>query len=943
MSLTFIIDVITVLFIFLLLIGSYHRKAKKEGITINYGFNSEVVTARLASLFKNWSSKPWVESGRYLKEAMAGFSQSQFNTFKVLGTWQKKREKGMASRGYYKLHDIIQQSGRRPEGRVLSLACGAGGWEQVYTPSTTVTSSLCVTYGPSESTQGHKPFTDSSWVGREKVVVQYSDIREVAQRLTPTDFDTLLFDGGEQHTDPSVELSKSEDLFMRGVAPLLSPHYKVVILKILRPDSQPILRVLKDFQQQTSSGRFYLCRLSRNSNMELYFINSKPAYELTSCARHLLSGRALQALHRLEPPAVTYERFELARTTINPSPNFQHLSPLDLQKSISRLGPTVTDSTSNFDHWRSLGVYPFGVSGSSHQTRNEYAHRLLHDLLPNLPGALSWAVTDTTPESFLGVFRKKVDTFPHENSNLREHLAAAYRGLSSYFRGINFRLTKMSDLDLVAQANKQGAPGVFDTWANVGDFLSQPNFKSVIDSQYTKYLTGRVDTGIFMTMGKREKKKSKLPGKLGSRMVAYLNIPDRMLELRMFGNLLRLTKPDVNRAGVGGVGLHDYGERLREIYKDRSVSDDVAGWDTRLGLDILSMELQFINSLCSCSGGCSDCQVRRALYSVYAYPLILIPYPSKKFVRSELLLGRGQRMSGTNPTYSMNTLTNLAVTIIQIYKSLGLPLDSFSGIEAFALSFMKKGSYRGLSTMDWGVLISGDDKVVSMTRDLARQFTMAYDVLNDLGLYRKDIGRSARSRIERGIHEVEFCSHQYRKVSYFDEMTGRTVSRYVPLRDEAEILAKSTLWLGGKAEGLDAQAWLAAQANNLLLNYHPLRTCRMVGLAYKSSVPDNLVLTDRGAHYLPRPWLSNEHTLTIINECLFGRSTLYPVDGFHVHQFRHLGYVEMREQKEFNPNFCCTEQVSWRRRKIYYRTVRLSAELGGDVGYMHVMSCFEPP
>lgn len=157
--------------------------------------------------------------------------------------------------------------------------------------------------------------------------------------------------------------------------------------------------------------------------------------------------------------------------------------------------------------------------------------------------------------------------------------------------------------------------------------------------------------GIWSTMGKREKKKSP-SGPKGSRMIAYLPIPMRLLELKYLGSVINFTKPQHNPMGVGGVGLHDLGERLSRLWVERGMIDDIAGWDTRVSATMLEMELDFIGKCYE--GSSEDRKIIENLYKIYKYPHILVPMESD-YTRRELLEGFGQHMSGSVVTYGMNT------------------------------------------------------------------------------------------------------------------------------------------------------------------------------------------------------------------------------------------------------------------------------------------------
>ena len=134
-------------------------------------------------------------------------------------------------------------------------------------------------------------------------------------------------------------------------------------------------------------------------------------------------------------------------------------------------------------------------------------------------------------------------------------------------------------------------------------------------------------------------------------MVAFLDCATKLAEAKIFADFLRLTKPKINIAAVGGLGIHDLVEEMALEFREAACSTDIAGLDTR-GVAVDSMMCWFFQQLAP------DPETKKsieAMYRIYSHPMILVPYDQCGMVISELLEGRAQVMSGRSPTYSANT------------------------------------------------------------------------------------------------------------------------------------------------------------------------------------------------------------------------------------------------------------------------------------------------
>ncbi len=237
----------------------------------------------------------------------------------------------------------------------------------------------------------------------------------------------------------------------------------------------------------------------------------------------------------------------------------------------------------------------------------------------------------------------------------------------------------------------------------MADFLNRPDWREVCDEILYSVLKGRPLHAVYNTIGKKEKKKfSGEP--TGSRMVAFLDAPMRLVKAKIFGSAIDLVKPAVNRFGVGGLGVHDLGMRLEEIFKETALGSDIAGFDTRVGVVVDSMMAHLFSRLSTTS--CHR-ELMYSMYRIYTHPMLLIPYDHGGYMRSQLLSGRGQVMSGRSPTYSANTLIRVAIAMVEISRVHDIPDEQMRRFTADMIS--GTGPY----APKWGIACSGDDCVIS--------------------------------------------------------------------------------------------------------------------------------------------------------------------------------------------------------------------------------------
>nr|QHD64842.1 RdRp [Erysiphe necator associated ssRNA virus 3] len=828
------------------------------------------------------------------KATLNALTLRRFNSWKMSGIITSKKAIGETSRGYMKLESIMRQANLRPKGKVLSLACGPGGWEQWLAERPSIEEIVAITLGSGPGHEGHANFTTEYWPGKEKVTLIYGDITRVGSNYNLTKElpvwnhqDWVFFDGGEQHSNPETESSKFNKLLREGVMPHIKPHLKGFCLKILTPLDEETQKLIKQIQDITGMGDLIRSEYSRSSNLEMYLV-STPKRNLAKRARELFN--------------VIMEKVKTGKLTIKQRKHKevqwqQHayqLKPLDTSQTMRSLGQRLMEPPNHYNHWISKGVYPFGIDGSNVTPRNMVVWNLISRVAPFLNRFMEWEGTDNTPTGFNSVFRRKVDTTPIEKSPEDDALKAIYRMMSTYFKG-RVRTRPYSDKEIQSLMNRQGAPSVTDKWLNVGEFLDDPGRFKVIEKLEKELMQGKCSLAYFRAVGKREKKKN---GKKGSRVVDYLPIPMRYLEVKYLGTAMDLVNPDLNHGAVSKIGLHDLGMVLKERWRGAACNDDIAGFDTRISCNIMSMEWQELLEPLGFH------PIAKALYRLYCHPLLLIPRISE-YHRSELLQGMGQRMSGEIVTYSMNTMTALATAILRWLRAMGIPVEEWNHHVKLILS----GKHPRV-----GFLQSGDDGVVTGPYQDMTQYSKEIQCWNSLGMIRKDTPLLTPSPVKLSMDEVEFCSHKYSEVSYYDSWNGTTVTRYMPVREVSEIMAKATIWMRFQPGDMNEQAWASAQANNLFVNYHTIRDVRRLALAIKSCVNIYVTLVAVGFSILGRPWMREGELLDVTNTCLFGESTRYPVPGFACREMKHLGYIKISREKNLNAAFDSNQMKGWRRK-----------------------------
>lgn len=109
-------------------------------------------------------------------------------------------------------------------------------------------------------------------------------------------------------------------------------------------------------------------------------------------------------------------------------------------------------------------------------------------------------------------------------------------------------------------------------------------------------------------------------------------------------------------------------------------------------------------------------------------------------------------MSGCNPTYSVHSISILAVLVTQ--KAI---LYEIHPMEVIQELMNEKQQHNGKIS----AMISGDHCTLFDDRNMINIVCQDFHVTNEMGKIRKDKGLMACTPIKHKTEDVEFCSHRY--------------------------------------------------------------------------------------------------------------------------------------------------------------------------------------
>lgn len=817
--------------------------------------------------------------GLEYKQLINGTPKAIFDKLKFFGVPVPERDRQEPSRGIDKMRLMwrhFMENGINMQGSFVDLCAGSGGWSYFF--------DRIGMKGVAISFWKMHP-QHAQWTGPESVTRIQADIGKV----DPIKADWIFCDGGEGDFNYDKEEQRHANLLSKVLKWLEHNPNSNFAIKVLAPTGRKVLEVLKMMQDVTGKGQLIRLEISRLSTSEMYFV-SLPRKDLEqsayACLRELLVK--WKTAMRNPPERVVFRLKEKGPQwmDMHEFKDIDNLAPFDYEDSINHFMRNHTrQEPRNLTGFLKEVCYFYSLGKGSQSSReSSLILQFLAPIMNSISGLSSWKSTSTTPAATFRMVLEKVDKEPLEQHPHWDLIKGAYDVMADYLVERGRRLTMQSEDQVYHAANPQGTmsqqeasfvhQGVEYQFPNIKDYAGKKIGKKYLWTErmntiMESFENGRPKLAIFETTGKKEKKQdfSRLKDK-GSRLIWFLPATLRLFEQMIFGGLENILENIPFT--VCGRPLYDYGEMLAQIFttNTEAVADDIAGWDTRISKGIQVLECDLLKKLAKTS---EHRKYITWLYRIYANACVAIDrhIPGEPEPETALYYLRGQVASGRRPTYAMNTLTNLILTLVSAGKARGL-----TDIEI--LAWMKRKLRQGQSE-DFSALVSGDDKVVIMQREKLRKFaTEAYKFMNEIGLIRKDMALNEPSRIITRLEDVEFCSNNYVEVKYHLD-TGM-FKRWMPIRGVHEIFGKAKITLSRAKDDMTEKAWSKTQGLNLLMNYHHIPEVRALALSILSSVDSRVSLEGlaKGWTYQARPWIRDGDALEIINNCLFGESTTIP-------------------------------------------------------------------
>jgi len=851
----------------------YRLKKTYSAYKANNTFKDESNTLGIWPLKMNITIPPnWTSYGQNYKNQLGTLPKNHFNRLKFFQVTEGSRIFSDPSRGSQKLRIILQYLecyGRKTVGNFVDLCAGAGGWSQVM-HNRKMTGEA---YSFWDEREGHE-----SWSGPQ-IKLHPGDYRQYEPVKGKQ---WILFDGGESYPDYNREERDFFSLFSKVEEWIIANPRADFVIKILSPSSPRIHDVLRRIQTITGKGELVRLFHSRLTSHEMYFVSS-PAKDTISSAVCMYQ-RLIQLVNTPvdmldETNYSKYESIGVPKWTAEADMSVPLLPPYDMTNGIRECVKNVLQAPRNITRFlKEVGYFKSTARGSSTTFYNMIIKPIVEVLVVKYPDIQAWKTTSTTSHSIQKVVSQKIDVAPVENHQHWDYLKEAYATLSEFMIQRGGKMRRLTTQELIKSLNPQGTMGIQED--NFEENGIQYSFKTI--KEYASHMIGgrylwqsrvkkirksfeanRPILSVFNTVAKTEKKMDVTRHKdKASRLIWFLPATMRIFEAEVFGCLEELlTKIPYT---VSGTPLYDYGDQLAEIFfkkKNRkAICNDIAGWDTRISKGLQRLECWFLNSLTK-----DEClkQDITHLYRLYSNATVMIARDSNDGDETAIYQLRGQVASGRRPTYAMNTITNIIVSMCAAAKSQDIPLEK---LRVWMLTCLNKGH-----TDKFSGKISGDDSTLIFGEHQAKLYSKkAHHFLNEIGLVRKDISYDEPSRIIPVFEDIDFCSHQYVPITY-----GNGKTKYMPTRPFAEIVGKSMIMLNKPKDQPTQEAWARVQGLNILVNYHHIPEAKALALAILSATRDNISLEGLTIGYKigPRPWITQGDALQIIKNCLFGDST----------------------------------------------------------------------
>lgn len=817
----------------------FHRNINQGIITMLFGFLVEPVKWTFIVGFFIWGVMHYTSPNSYRssnkgdamnvgmkwKRLLNSLNQKQFDAYKSRSVDETPRG-DYVSRGGLKMREIMEVHGWEPNGRVVDLGCGRGGWSQHLAMDRRATEIKGYTLGGMSRENPENFMTYGYNLCTLKPMVD-------VYRLEPFITNTVICDIGE--SDPSAVIEKTRTL---KVLSLLESWLAVskeanFVCKVLSPYHTDVLKKLETLQH-AYGGRLVRLRLSRNSTAEMYYISGPRTNIVKSVYATLRSLTGRLALHdtAFETLAPTLP----TGTRADPKAKAKAAEFSLLSRRIQKLRQEnqhtwFHDKENPYTSFSYHGSFVTDAITGGGQTVNPVIRRLMWPW-EQVAKVTGFMMTDVSTYAQQKVLREKVDTYVEEPD---QRMKQINRQLALFIAGLykkqGLRPRILSKQDFVANVRSDAAVGgwaVDMPWADVEGAITDPAFWDMVDRERQLHLKGDCELCVYNTMGKKEKKPAVLGKAKGSRTIWYMWLGSRFLEYEALGflNQDHWVSRDHLPCGVGGVGVNYFGNYLKEISgKGRwLIADDVAGWDTRITESDIEDERSLLLSLTK------DPYHKALIDSVFtmAYRNIVALFPRnhKKFGSGtvmDVVSRTDQRGSGQVVTYALNTITNAKVQLGRSLEAAGLLEADDQTIQVW----LRNHGEEALGRMT----VAGDDVVVATNSD---SFHTSLQYLNRNSKVRKDIGLLEPSRRCDNWEEVEFCSHHFHPVTLQD---GRVL--VVPCREQNEIIGRSRLQKGGIVSESEGACLAKAHGQMWALYFFHRRDMRLAYAAITASVPSH--------------------------------------------------------------------------------------------------------
>nr|YP_009344968.1 polyprotein [Uganda S virus]ABI54481.1 polyprotein [Uganda S virus] len=838
------------------------------------------------------------------------------------------------SRGSAKLNWLIERGYVKPNGRVVDLGCGRGGWSYACAAERLVTSVKAYTLGKT----GHERPRMIQSLGWN--IIKFKDKVDVS-RLAPHDSDTLLCDIGESSSNPEIE--KERTLKVIGImSTWMSPNTNAFCFKVLAPYKPEVIEALEKFQLKHGGG-IVRNPFSRNSTHEMYFVSG-----IRNNILHMVNSTSKMLMRRMARPS--------GRQTIVPDIIYpmgtrsvaSEAGPIDLGKIQDRLkrlqeeqsGTWFTDAGHPYRTWHYHGSYIAKQSGTAASMINGVV-KLLSGPWDRIEDVTSMAMTDTTPFGQQRVFKEKVDTrAPEPPAGTREIMKVVNKWLFDFLaRSKTPRMcTKEEFIEKVrSHAALGGILEEQEGWSSASQAVADPRFWRLVDRERQAHLEGRCETCIYNMMGKREKKPSEFGKAKGSRAIWYMWLGARFLEFEALGFLNEdhwLGRKN-SKAGVEGIGLQYLGYVVQEVAKNGNgliYADDTAGWDTRITEADLDDEQYILEKM----NGEHKKLAWAVMELTYKNKVVKVPRPGAGGkVLMDVISRRDQRGSGQVVTYPLNTATNMKVQLIRMAEAENVitrnDVDRVSLVTLKDLQlWLEVNGVDRLKRM----AVSGDDCIVA---PIDESFSTSLHHLNAMSKVRKDIPEWEPSRGWSDWEHVPFCSHHFHTLHLKD---GRTI--IAPCRNQDELIGRARISPGNGWLVKETASLSKAYAQMWNLMYFHRRDLRLMGNAICSAVPVDWVPTGRTTWSLHAKgeWMSSEDMLEVWNR-VWIQDNPHMKDKTPIFEWRNVPYLQKGQDRACGSLVGTSLRASWAE-TIHISIHRVRQLIGNEryVDYMENMDRF---